>query len=1152
MSDSEGSSESDSFYDAEDSFNTSDGGRKGGTLVAGGSNTPAVDIQNQPTISVTGPASPPQLNSSIQDLNTSRPEEELEILTGDQLAIRDQRWRRLEELRRKKEAERQGSGVDGVGGAEVDHAVHGDSAESSVEGIYVSGVRSHHPFKVVESDARSNTSDPKSVARSGSQSAEPVNRTRLSVDEQFSDGVISLSRESSVEPEHSFSRSEQVFHSDCFVTPNPATATVLPNLVPDIVSSSTKPNSPNLQPTTQLNLVGLSSSLQRQPSANLADLSRQTSTTSSCTPTPTRQASLSSPKQTRSETYAIPPPTLNLQQPTAPPRRKKRNTESGESSPTDTIPAATDSAPETPNVLNCPPSSSRDNGARDSGGAGVSAAPTRSSIRSYDSRIAAGVGARMSLRSRNNLDAAYTNIDAMSGLNINLACRGEFVVKPQDDEHTRRVDSDDRLVSNVVDEHGIQYSTYSQDPAGGPSSSSHHQYTHNRNNSKSKSPTDEKQEDVRSIRGHKSGGSGGQRSEGHVSGGSGGYHSGGSGGHHSSSRAASGRGSGGSDRRSAAGSIGSAGSDGIIKQLGMYVRTKSDSGKKLSDAEILQQIKVKNLDTGCEMDLATAEDQLPPAINPLSLHIMRLTSEYSGTLSNPSTFTEGTSYDSDTESVISSVSEFQIGQDKKKTFNKLFTDMTKSANKFAKHLSTEINKRQKTREEKAEEKMRKLETNISTTDGVQVSRKDAELAEAQNFKRIQAHKSGPYDFENIQFGQDLSGHHSGPIWCMKFSLCGRLLATAGQDCILRIWVLQDKYNYFNEMRRRYQVEHEGITEAQVEEDEITQSYLNSPDSRGHIFMDRPFLTYTGHTSDLLDISWSNNFFILTSSMDKTVRLWHVSRKECLCVFQHIDFVTAIGFHPRNDKFFISGSLDGKIRLWNIPDKKVALWTEVDGPTKLITAANFCSSGKFAVVGTYDGRCIFYSTDQLKYHTTIDVRSTRGKNARGRKVTGIEPMPGEDKILVTSTDSRIRLYDLRDLSLICKYRGYANLSSQIRAGFSPDGRYITAGSENHCVFLWSCVHLPPSLTARKDRNNYYEAIKAHNAVVTCTLFAPVPELIFEAVERGREAAGKQRETPSDDILGDKEPLTGYVVISGDYDGDIKVFIKEGKKKNSLPR
>jgi hypothetical protein len=44
--------------------------------------------------------------------------------------------------------------------------------------------------------------------------------------------------------------------------------------------------------------------------------------------------------------------------------------------------------------------------------------------------------------------------------------------------------------------------------------------------------------------------------------------------------------------------------------------------------EILKQIKVKNLDTGEEMDLAHAEDSLPQSINPLSLHIMRLTSEY--------------------------------------------------------------------------------------------------------------------------------------------------------------------------------------------------------------------------------------------------------------------------------------------------------------------------------------------------------------------------------------------------------------------------------------------------------------------------------------------------------------------------------------------
>ena len=63
-------------------------------------------------------------------------------------------------------------------------------------------------------------------------------------------------------------------------------------------------------------------------------------------------------------------------------------------------------------------------------------------------------------------------------------------------------------------------------------------------------------------------------------------------------------------------------------------------------------------------------------------------------------------------------------------------------------------------------------------------------------KRIQAHKSGPFDFENIQFAQELSSPHLGPIWCMKFSQCGQLLATAGQDKVLRIWVLRSAYNYF--------------------------------------------------------------------------------------------------------------------------------------------------------------------------------------------------------------------------------------------------------------------------------------------------------------------------------------------------------------------
>ena len=63
----------------------------------------------------------------------------------------------------------------------------------------------------------------------------------------------------------------------------------------------------------------------------------------------------------------------------------------------------------------------------------------------------------------------------------------------------------------------------------------------------------------------------------------------------------------------------------------------------------------------------------------------------------------------------------------------------------------------------------------------------------------------------------------------------------------------------------------------------------------------PYRVWRGHKEDVLDVAWSRTQFLLSSSMDQTVRLWHVSMAECLRIFTHPDFVTAIDFHPINDK-----------------------------------------------------------------------------------------------------------------------------------------------------------------------------------------------------------------------------------------------------------
>ena len=301
------------------------------------------------------------------------------------------------------------------------------------------------------------------------------------------------------------------------------------------------------------------------------------------------------------------------------------------------------------------------------------------------------------------------------------------------------------------------------------------------------------------------------------------------------------------------------------------------------------------------------------------------------------------------------------------------------------------------------------------------------------------------------------GAHEDAVWTMKFSHTGEYLATAGQDAIVRVW------------------------------------QLDRDDGARHIFKPTPFREYSGHKGDVLDLCWSHTDWLLSSSMDKTVRLWYMTMDECLRIFSHQDFVTAIAFNPVNDKYFLSGSLDGKLRFWSIPDHRVADWVDIG---EMVTAASFNSDGSTAVAGSYKGKCHFYRMDGVRfdYITHLDVRNTKSNKASGKKITGLSWMPGDDdKLLVTSNDSRIRVYD--GYTLACKYKGHKNNNSQIRASFSPGAEFIVCGSEDEHVYVWSTVNsFVPSINPiytgyRRDKHSSYEQFAAQHDIATVALFAP---------------------------------------------------------------
>ncbi|CAF4589775.1 unnamed protein product, partial [Rotaria sp. Silwood1] len=395
-------------------------------------------------------------------------------------------------------------------------------------------------------------------------------------------------------------------------------------------------------------------------------------------------------------------------------------------------------------------------------------------------------------------------------------------------------------------------------------------------------------------------------------------------------------------------------------------------------------------------------------------------------------------------------------------------------------------------------------------------------------------------FDKTQLLQTIVNAHNGPIWCMKFSPDGHLLATGGQDSLLKIWILKSAQPYFNDfsrittnsskqqneiLKKRFNEFHQTISSELITPTINTKLGLNEIQAP---LYSRPFCELIGHQAPVLDVAWSKSLFILSSSMDKTVRLWHLSRHECLCFFRHVDFVSAIAFHPRDDRYFVSASLDGHVRLWNIPDKRVVYWTSI--PTQasstitaaapqgnLITAVNFCDDGRKVIVGTFDGRFLLY-TDSLQYDTVMNIgdkhgnRSHRSSKKRRKpyKITGIESMnSNSSKVLITSNDSRIRLYDIRTKEIERKYRGYSNQSSQIRASFSHDDQYIISGSEDSWFYIWKTepstmlntngtTTTNPKLT-RKQRRHYdrvFERIRVHNTMVTSAIFAPNPTTIMD--------------------------------------------------------
>ena len=312
------------------------------------------------------------------------------------------------------------------------------------------------------------------------------------------------------------------------------------------------------------------------------------------------------------------------------------------------------------------------------------------------------------------------------------------------------------------------------------------------------------------------------------------------------------------------------------------------------------------------------------------------------------------------------------------------------------------------------------------------------------------------------FGQART-RHEGAIWVIRASHEANLVATGGQCGNICVWHMA----------------------VDLAEPDVSGRGVGGPPVA-------PVTMFRGHTGAILDLAWSSELLLASASLDFSVRVWHTSSATALRTLMHSEIVTSVMFHPVSQHLVFSGCLDGQVRLFDLhPDSastSKGLLVSAVNTQGIITALTISADGKTLVAGLYEGKCLFFdvSTQMRKIQdmagrSILSIKSARGKNAKGHKITGLQYSGNtfycrlskkrdfEARLLVSTTDSRIRLYRVADMSLLCKYKGHsASIRSQIKARMAPDLMTLAAPSEDGIVYVWTRVPQAQGIFGHRNR------------------------------------------------------------------------------------
>ena len=150
-------------------------------------------------------------------------------------------------------------------------------------------------------------------------------------------------------------------------------------------------------------------------------------------------------------------------------------------------------------------------------------------------------------------------------------------------------------------------------------------------------------------------------------------------------------------------------------------------------------------------------------------------------------------------------------------------------------------------------------------------------------------------------------------------------------------------------------------------------------------------------------------------------------------------------------------------------------------------------------------------------------------------------------MVSTNDSRLRLFNLSNFDMKCKYKGHENTQSQIHARFSPDGQLVICGSEDNNIYIWRVNKALSDETSsifvskkQKNRQECYEYFKSHSKLPQVALFAPHRTVHY--IHKFRTVVHR------DTILKNDEEKIRHIIFTADTEGHINIYTNHSHEAN----